>query len=194
MDGMKTSMKTWLIIIVALALLACLILLIRPRTNEAPAATGSYASRGPSFEVHVVKPRAARPLFGIIPLASDELRFDHTSPGAKIVSVRQDRLGLSADGWDLFIETDSEGGVARGTRLVFPIELAGKQRSLRCIPAEEATGYLHTTTRAGSDALDGSFQVELATCENIETGKTLDWPPAPLTLRGSFQGLPQSAQ
>ena len=49
--------------------------------------------------------------------------------------------------------------------------------------------------------LDGRFLVELARCENAETGKVLDteaggnpgdaWPSAPLTLRGNFAGLPQ---
>ncbi|MCA1614313.1 MAG: hypothetical protein LC800_09295 [Acidobacteria bacterium] len=48
--------------------------------------------------------------------------------------------------------------------------------------------------------LDGRFLVELAACVNVETGKILDteaggrpgdaWPSSPLTLRGSFAGLP----
>lgn len=196
MDGMKKSMKTWLIII-ALTLLACLVVL-RSRPDEPVAASVSDMSQGPSFEVHVVRPRSARFLFGILPtkleaklLGVSELRFDHTSRGAKISSVGHDRLEFSADGWDLFIETDGEGVVAPGTRLVFPMELAGRQRSLRCQPADQASGYLRTTARAGSDELDGSFLVEFATCENAETGKAVEWPPAPLTVRGSFEGLPQ---
>jgi hypothetical protein len=92
--------------------------------------------------------------------------------------------------------------VASGTRLVFPIEIAGVQYTLRCRPADRAVGYLKATPRAGSgDAqLDGRFIVELARCENAKTGKILDteaggnpgqaWPSSPLTLRGSFQGLP----
>jgi len=70
----------------------------------------------------------------------------------------------------------------------------------RCRPADPAKGYLHASTRPGSDVLDGRFLVELAKCENAETGKILDteaggdpgqaWPSSPLTLRGSFQGLP----
>ena len=73
---------------------------------------------------------------------------------------------------------------------VVGMELAEKQRRLRCRPADRASGYLRTTTRAGSDDLDGRFLVELATCENVETGKVIEWPPAPLTVRGSFKGLP----
>ncbi len=189
MESMKTSL-----IIIALALLACLIVLgLRP--DEPVASIASDTSRGASFEVHVVKPRSARPLFGLLPdglfgLPPSELRFDHASRGAKIGSVEQNRLELSADGWNLLIETDGDGRVAQGTRLVFPVELADRQLTLRCRPADRASGSLRATTRAGSDELDGSFLVEFATCENAGTGKTIEWPPAPLTVRGSFEGLP----
>ncbi len=142
--------------------------------------------------------REARPLFGIFPtkleskiFGVDELRFDQASRGAEIGRVGHDRLELRADGWDLFIETDDEGRVAPETRLVFQLELAEKQRKLRCRPADPASGYLDATTRAGSYELDGGFLVELATCEDVETGRVIDWPSSPLTLRGSFEGLPQ---
>jgi len=198
MGGMKTPMKT-LLIIIALALLACLVWL-GSRPDEPVGASVSETSQGPSFEVHVEKPRLARFLFGILPTKLEaklfgnggylETAFDHASRGAKIGSVGHDRLELSADGWDLLIEADGEGGIAPRTRLVFPIELAERQRTLRCRPADRAVGYLRTTTRAGSDVLDGRFLVELAACENAETGKAIEWPPAPLTLRGRFGGLP----
>ncbi len=201
---MKTSL-----IIIALGLLACLVWLVwlGSRPDEPVGESVSDTSRGPSFEVNVERPRMDRPFGGIFPtkleaklFGGGELRFDHASRGAKIGSVGHDRLELSADGWDLLIETDGEGRVAPGTRLVFPIEIAEKQYTLRCRPADRATGYLSTTTRAASDVLDGRFLVELARCENAETGKILDteaggnpgdaWPSAPLTLRGSFEGLP----
>jgi hypothetical protein len=199
MRGMKPSMKIWLIII-ALALVACLACLIwlGSRPDEPVAESASDTSRGPSFEVRVVMPRSGLPLGGILPDSlvkkldgtPRELRFDHTSPGAKIGSVGHDRLELSADGWELFIETDGEGRVAPGTHLVFPTGLGGRQVRLYCRPADRATGYLRTTTRAGSDELGGRFLVELATCKNAESGKAIEWPPAPLTVRGSFEGLP----
>ncbi|MFS8085177.1 MAG: hypothetical protein ACMG6H_06070 [Acidobacteriota bacterium] len=186
MGGVKTATKTSLIVVV-LALLACL-LVLRSRPAKPVAASASDTSRGPSFEVNVVRPFSARPFFGLLP--GSELRFDHTSRGAAIGSVGQDRLELRADGWDLFIETDGEGRVAPGTRLVFPIELGGRQVRLRCRPADQASGNLRTTTRAGSDNLDGNFLFELAACENADSGKAIEWPPAPLTVRGSFEGLP----
>ena len=183
-----------LLIVIALALLACLVLL-SSRPDEPVAASASHTSRAPLFEVHVVKPLINRPLFGLLPdglfgLPPDELRFDQASHGAKIGSVEHDRLELSADGWELFIETDGEGRVAPTTRLVFPVEPADRQLRFRCRPAGQASGYLRTTTRPGFDELDGRFLVKLATCENVATGKVIEWPAAPLTVHGSFEGLP----
>ncbi len=195
---MKTSL-----IIIALALVVCLVWVVwlssLPDEPDEPVGESvSDTSRGPSFEVRVVMPRLGLPFGGILPDAlvkkfdgtPRELRFDHTSRGAQSGSVGHDRLELRADGWDLFIETDGEGRVAPGTRLVFPLGLGGKRVRLSCRPADRATGSLRTTTRAGSDDLVGRFLVELATCTNAESGKAIEWPPAPLTVRGSFVGLP----
>jgi len=66
------------------------------------------------------------------------------------------------------------------------LELANRQLTLHCRPVDQAFGYLRTTSRPDSDDLDGRFLVELANCENAETGKAIEWPPAPLTVRGSF--------
>jgi hypothetical protein len=195
---MKTSLM-----IIALALLGCLAGLIwlgsRLDAGEPVGENVFDTSQGPAFEVHVVVPRGGLPLGGILPdwfvrkhdLTPRELWFDYTSPGAKIGSVGHDRLELSADGWELFIETDGEGRVAPGTHLGFPTGLGGRQVRLNCRPADRANGYLSTTTRSGSDDLGGRFLVELATCKNAESGKAIEWPPAPLTVRGSFAGLPQ---
>jgi hypothetical protein len=191
---MKTSL-----ILLALAFVALLagLVVIGWRSDEPVGAGGAGTSGSPSFEVHVVRPRSARPLFGLLPheleamLVEDiDLGFDSASRGAAIGGVGHDRLELSADGWELSVETDGEGRVAPGTHLVLPVVLADKQRRLRCRPADRATGNLRTSTRMGSDELDGRFLVELATCVNTETGKTLEWPPRPLTVRGSFEGLP----
>ena len=198
---MKKSMKTSLIII-ALALVAWLAWLVwrGSRPDKPSGESASDTSRGPAFEVRVVMPRAGLPLGGILPdwfvrkhnLTPRELRFDHMSSGAKIGVVRQHWLELFADGWDFFIEIDGEGRVAPGTHLEFPLGLGGRQMRLDCRPADPATGYLRTTPRAGSERLDGRFLVELATCKNAESGKTIEWPSAPLTVRGSFAGLPQN--
>ena len=202
MGGMKRSL---IIIIIALALLACLVVLgSRPDEPDQPdqpvGASVPETSRGPSFEVRVVMPRIHLPFFGILPESFEaqldglprELGFDHASPGAAIGSVGHDRLELSAEGgWDLSIETDDEGRIAPGTRLVFP--LTSWQATLRCRPAYRDVGYLRTTTRAGSDELDGRFLVKVADCENVKSGEALGWPAAPLTVQGSFEGLSRLA-
>jgi hypothetical protein len=204
---MKTSIKTSLIVI-ALALLACVAWLVwrglRPdetnETDERIAESVSNTSQRPAFEVRVAVPRLARPLAGILPDwlvekldgTPSELRFDYTSSGAKISRVEPDRLELSADGWDLFIATDGEGRITPETRLVFPLALGGRKVRLNCRPAARAVGYLRTTARAGSGEIDsrlgGRFLVELATCTNADSGKAIEWPPAPLIVRGSFVG------
>jgi hypothetical protein len=206
MGGVKRVMKLALIV-VALALVAGFVWLVS-RPDGPDVVTGSDASQGPRFEVRVERPRMDRFLFGVLPvkveeklLGVGELRFDHASRGARVGSVSSDRIELRADGWDLLIETDGKGGIAQGTRLVFPMELAGVWRTLRCRPADGGNGYLYTTTREGSGVLDGQFLVELSPCENAETGKLIDteagaspgqaWPSPPYPLRGSFAGLPQ---
>jgi hypothetical protein len=211
---MKASMNIWmkasLIAVVALTALACLIWIVS-RPDVPVGASTSGESGSPSFEVRVEKPRMDRFLFGILPsrleeklLGGGELRFGHASGGAQVGRVGRDRVELRADGWELIVEADGMGGIAPGTHLVFPIEIAEVRRTLRCRPADRPTGHLHAAERAGSGELDGSFMVELAACVNAETGKIIDteaggnpgeaWPSEPLTVRGSFAGLPHASR
>jgi hypothetical protein len=201
---LKKSIKRSLLIALALFVgLAGLVWLVwrGTRSDELDEPVGesvSETSQGPSFEVRLIMPRAGLPLGGILPdwlvkrndLTPRELRFDHTSSGARIGIAQPDRLELTADGWDLLIETDGEGRLASGTHLVFPTALGGRQVRLNCRPANPAKGYLRTTRRAGSDELGGRFLVELANCKNADSGKETNWPPAALTVSGSFANLP----
>ncbi len=190
-------MKT-LLTLIALALLGAFLVLGSISDKRVPPGSlvrpgGLDPSGGPAFEVYVVKPRVNRPFAGLLPdgifgLPSSELRFDHTGLGAEIRRVEEDRLELSGNGWELLIETDGEGRVAPGTRIVFPLELGGQQRILRCRPEALASAELIITTREDSDELDGSFLVEFASCEIAESQKAIEWPSAPLTVHGSFVG------
>jgi len=205
---MKTPIKISLVVIVVLALLACLVVLVVLRSGsddleESFATSISDTSQGPSFQVRVVMPRLGLPLGGILPDAfvkkfdgtPRELRLDHTSPGAQIGSVESNRVELKADGgWAIFIEGDGAGHIASGTHLVFPTGLGGNRVKLDCRPADPAVGSFQTITRTGSGELSGRFVVELPKCENAETGRSTNWPPAPLTVRGSFNGLPRSGR
>ena len=199
-SGMKKSIKTSLIV-VALALVACILCIVwlvsRPdEADETFAENVSNMAQGPSFEVRVIVPRLGRPFAGLLPDwvvgkfdgTPGELRFNHSNSGAQIGSVGPDRVEFRADGWDLLIRTDSDGRVSPETRLVFPLALGGRHVRLNCRPTDPADGFLNVTTRAGSNELAGRFVVELATCKNAESGKAIEWPPAPLTVRGNFVG------
>ena len=198
---MKTSRKISLIIVIfALGLLACLVVFVlRSRPDEqaeSVAANLSETSGNPTFAVRVIMPRMGLPLGGILPDwvtrkfdgTPSELRFGSTSPGAEIVSVGSDRVELKADGWDLTIASDGAGRITPGSRLVVEMALGGRHVKLSCRPADPAVGQFHTTTVAKSDEFAGSFLVEFANCENADSGKAIEWPPAPMTVRGIFQG------
>ena len=204
---MKKSIKASLIIIVLalVAGLACLVWFVsRPeepdKPDEAVAENVLANSGSSSFEVRVIVPRMGRPLGGILPDSlvrkldgtPSELRFDHTSPGARIASAGNNRVELKADGWDLLIETNGEGRVTSGTYLTFPMPLGGRQVTLSCRPSDRASGYIRAAAREGSGKIDGwlsgSFDIELASCKNAASGKTTDWPPSPLKVRGNFVG------
>jgi len=184
--------KTALILAVLAGLGLLALVATRP---DAPGPSVPEGVQGPWFAVQVVKPRSARPFGGLLPdgafgLPPSALEFDHASSGARVVAAAPDRLELVADGWELLLVIDAGGGIAPGTRLVFPLELAERQRTLRCRPDARAAGHLSVTAREGANVLDGSFVVELPTCEDAGTGKVVAWPPAALTLRGAFKGLP----
>lgn len=198
MARMKTWMKI-LSIIIVLAIIASFLLLrsLRDEPYEDRAESIAQTTGSPAFEMRVIMPRIGLPFGGLLPDwvvkkmdgTPRQLGFDSTSAGA-VGSAGKDRLTLTADGgWDFSIETDSAGAVAQGTRFVFPLGLGGRRLKLRCRPADPAKGYFKTTTRAGSEDLNGRFLVELVKCENAESGKMMNWPPAALTVRGGFAGM-----
>lgn len=152
-------------------------------------------SEGPSFEVRVEQPLGERPPWevpGII-LGSRERgpRLDQHSVGVKVGNVGPNHFEMSADdGWDLLIETDSEGRIAPSTRIAFPIDLGGRPLRFNCRPAAQPVGYLSANPRAGSGEIDGSFSLEVAICINARSGKTASWPAFPMKVRGIFARLP----
>ena len=76
------------------------------------------------------------------------------------------------------------------TEVVFELLFEGHPRWVRGRPGEPALGTFGTTVLADSGELGGSFDVELARCEDAETGEPLGWPPKPFLLHGSFDRLP----
>jgi hypothetical protein len=179
--------KRSLLVVIVLAALAGLVV-VGSRGRPQPA-ENREPSRSASFDVRVVKPLSARPLFGLFSFfETEDLGFDQASPGASARAGR-DRLELSAEGWELRLEIDGDGRVAPGTRLVFPLELGGRQVRLSCRPADGGAGYLRMTPGPVPGEFGGRFLVKLAACENVKSGKRLEWPPAPLTVKGAFNRI-----
>ena len=189
--------KKILVIIIALALLLAAIVVLRLRREKPIGPSVSETSRlsgGPAFEVQVEMPafnsgRAPWEIPGVILGYDHGPRFDQASPGAQVGKIAPDHIELSADGgWDILIETDDEGRLAQGTHVAFPVKLGGRPLKFNCRPADPSVGYLHTT-RTASDELEGDFQLEIAICKNVASGKTAAWPYQALKVRGKFAGL-----
>jgi len=165
----------------------------RPDRPVATIVPGS--STGPAFVVQIIRPRLGLPLGGILPPQlfglDAHLGFASSSAHASVASVEPGRLQLRADDGDLVLVFDPDGRVTPETRVVFQLVFEARLRSVRCRPADPAIGSLSTVALAHSSQLSGSFDIELARCEDAHTGQPLGWPPRPLVLHGSFDRLPQ---
>ena len=191
-DGVKPSWIFFSLLLLAGLLAGLTVVAYRPDRPVATIVPGS--SSGAAFVVQVIRPRLGLPLGGIVPpqLFGHEahLGFDSTSAGATIGSVGPGRLELGADGWDLVLVLNGDGRVAPETQVVFELKFEDQLRRVRCRPGDPAVGTLSTTALSESGELSGSFDIELARCEDAETGTPLGWPPEPLVLHGSFDRLP----
>jgi hypothetical protein len=178
--------------LLAVAVVVSWLVVYRPDRPVATIVPGS--SSGPAFVVQVIRPRLGLPLGGILPPQlfgiEAHLGFGSTSAGASTGSVGPGRLELGADDWELVLVLDADGRVAPETQAVFGLVFEERLRRVRCRPGDPAVGTLRTTTLAGSGEVSGSFDIELARCEDADTGKPLGWPPKPLILHGSFDRLP----
>src|SRR5262245_10349694 len=195
--------KKILALIIALALLLACIVALRLRRNKPSGPSVSETSRligGAAFEVQVEMPAfnsASAPweIPRVILGYDHGPRFNQASPCAQVEKIAADHIQISADGGcDMLIETDGEGRLTQGTYVAFPVKLGGRPLKFDCRPSDLAVGYLHTTARTGSDELEGSFQLEVAICENAASGKTAAWPYQPLKVRGNFAGLKKQGE
>ena len=145
----------------------------------------------------IIRPRAGLPLGGLLSPElfglEEHLGFDSASAGACVVSASPTRLELGADDWELVIVRDADGRVSPETQVVFELVFQEQPRRVRCRPADPAVGTFEVSERVGSGEQSGSFDIELARCEDAATGKPLGWPPRPFILHGSFDRLPLDA-
>lgn len=189
----KPSLFYFARLLLAVFALVVFLLLVFYRPDRPVATIAPASSSGPAFVVQVVRPRLGLPLGGLLPPRffgiDAHLGFDSTSNGAKIRSVGPKRIEFGADDWDLVLAFDGEGRVTSQTQVVFDLVFEDRLQRVRCRPGEPAVGALNIDTLGESGELSGSFDIELARCEDAETGRSLGWPPKPLILHGSFDRL-----
>lgn len=182
---------------ILLALLVAAVLAAVGYRPDRPIATiEPGSSPGPAFAVQIIRPRLGLPLGGIAPPRlfglEEHLGFDSASAGATIDTVAPGFIRLDADGWDVVLVRDGDGRVAPGTQAVFEFQFENHLRRVRCLPDDPAVGTFGVTMLPDAGELSGSFRIELAHCEDAETGEPLGWPPKPLVLHGSFDRLRRS--
>ena len=181
-------------VLVGLAVLAYLFSPLSYRPDRPVATLVPGSSPGPAFVVQIIRPRAGLPLGGIAPPhlfgLEEHLGFDSSSAGATFGSPGPERLELGADDWELVLVLDADGRVTSETEVVFELVFQERLRRVRCRPDDPASGTLSITALTESGEHSGSFDIELARCEDADTGVPLGWPPQPFVLHGSFDRLP----
>ncbi len=193
-DHQPSRIPLPLVLLAGLFVVSCATVVVVYRPDRPVATIVPGSSPGPAFVVQVIRPRLGLPLGGVLPPQlfglEAHLGFDSTSAGATIGGVGPGRLELGADDWDLVVVLDGDGRVTPETQVAFELMFEERLRRVRCRPGDPAVGTLHTTALAESGELSGSFDIELARCEDADTGTPLGWPPQPLVLHGSFDRLP----
>lgn len=191
-DSKRSRYLLPLALLAGIAALVCSTLFVFP--PDRPVATlAPGSSSGPAFVVQIIRPRTGLPLGGILPPQlfgqQAHLGFDSASPGAFIGDVGTERMEFGADGWDLVLAVDAEGHVRSETEVVFELMFQERLRRVRCKPGLPAVAKRSITVLDESAEISGTFDIELAHCEDAATGKPLGWPPQPLILHGSFDRL-----
>ena len=177
-------------VLVLIVLLVVASFFVRQSRHDAPVLLG--AATGPAYAVRVWKPvMSARPIWDVpaamFGFTDNEMRFDHTTAGARVDKVGPTRLELNADGWQFVVVATTDGRIAPGTTAMFPLDPTNTRRGARCTVETNTEGYLRTATRTGTQELDGEFRVDFTDCEYVNTGRGTGWMG--LTVRGSFAGL-----
>src|ERR1051326_4838588 len=127
---MRGKKGTLIIVCLVLVVGTFLLLVVKWRSNQMNTLSLAGAPDG-SFVMQVEKPLLSLRAPWEVPRAvfgdrDPDLRLRDTSPGAQFGMVTPKRFELTADGgWDLLIESDGQGRLADGTRLVFPISFGG---------------------------------------------------------------------
>jgi len=195
-DATLAKSTLWIFAILLLLLLSSVMFLLLDSDYVVPS-IDNLSTDTPAFEMRVLKPRSARPLFGILPdglfgLPPKELQFNSFAPSekdTKVAEIGRHYLAIGDGDWSLYIETNENGEITANTQIVFPIELGERLVTLRCHAEPDIDGYLNTDDTTDLDAYRGTFLVKISICENAVSNKSIEWPPRPLTVYGAFDGL-----
>lgn len=197
----RDRIPSWILVPLAVAVAFAAVVglcfvVFKPDRPVATIAPGS--SSGPAFVVQVIRPRLGLPIGGILPPhyfgLEKHLGFESASPGASVRSAGPRRIELVTNAWDVVIALDTEGRVTPETRAEFELLYEGGLTRLRCRAGEPAVGTFETVALVESGERSGSFDIELAHCEDATTREALHWPPRPLVLHGSFDRFPADAR
>ncbi len=192
-----TAGPSWVLLALVVLLLGLGLALTWYQPDRPVATIDPGSSSGPAFVVQIIRPRLGLPLGGVVSPAlfgqESHLGFDSTSPGATFAISTADassRFEFSREGWHVVLVHEGDGNVAVTTQAVFEFVFQEHPRTVRCRPDDPAQGTLDIVQLPEADELSGSFDIELAHCEGVDSGTPLGWPPRPLVLHGSFDRLP----
>lgn len=183
-------MNRIVVVIVAVFLGSASWLILTSQRDQQSRRRDTEASGAPLFEVRVITPVSNRPLAGLFGFFTGEQQFDSQSPGATAAVGHSGRLEFAARGWALSIAFDPDARIGRDTTLESDFLLDERPR-LRCRPDSPPVGEIEWRAVPGETQAHGTFYLELATCENAQTGNVIEWPNAPLTVTGRFDGVPR---
>lgn len=188
---------TWRLLLLILVVGVPLLVFIRIsffRPDQPVAVIVPGTSSEPTFVVQIIRPRLGLPLGGLLPPQlfglEEHIGFDSSTEGATADSVSAKRVELRAEGWEMVLAVDERGRVTNETHVEFDLMFEDKLRRVRCRPGEPIIGSVKIINLENTGELAGSFDIELADCEDAESGAPLGWPPEPFVLHGSFDRLP----
>jgi hypothetical protein len=109
---------------------------------------------------------------------SENSRYEFTSDGIRLYDAN----------WDVKLKLNQSGQVHSESEVVVDLIFHERLRRVRCKSGAPVVAVFKQEEISDNE-FSGFFSVELPTCEDAETGESLDWPASPLVLRGSFDRL-----
>ena len=146
----------------------------------------------PAFVVQVIRPRLGLPVAGLLPPSffgiEETLVFDSKEKDTTLAFAPNQYLRLSTSRWRVHLILNEQSDISSDSYVDLEIVFENKLQLLRCRPNQPSNSVCVIETLNNGKAA-GFVELELPHCENAETGTRIEWPPAPLLLRCSFDGV-----